>query len=1421
MTDYSLWEVIKNGNKVLRRTVGTVEQVYKPTTAEEKQDRINEIKARATLLMALPNKDQLKFHSYQDAKLLMEAIDKRYGGNKESKKVQMTPLKQQYENIVALSSETMDQTFDRLQKLISQLEIQGERNKVEIETINLDDLYNNLKIYEQEITRSASTSQNPQNVAFVSNITNSTNNTNKADNTAYEVSTAHTQGKNPFSSNLLRRSWKLLHLVDMVRIGSSMGDGHADNQSKKVYQEIMEEARHKWSKTQDGIEDMIGSYQADEEHPTKPCINGILHISGSSSSADSISFNLNLVFIKYGLESVEARLVTIKKIAHYKKNEVVFEESINVLKLEVRLRDNALNEYKMNLEKAEKERDQLKQTLEKFQNSSKSLNNILEIQVIDKFKTGLGYDAVSPAVESFVNLTNKSRSDKGYHSVPPPLTGNFIPRKPNLTFIDEIVEIEFNAVRMNNTSTPIIEDWNSDDESKIDYTVRPSTEKIKTVKTIRETDAPKQNKHHPRGNQRNWNSLIFEHLHYVCDKKVERTVWNNSRRVNHKNFTNKMTHPHPKRSFVPQAVLTKFGKLSTAGAAVNTVKTVNTANTKAVNTATSKPIMNHPRTKTNAFKRGYSQSLRLFNRHFANKNSIININVNTVRVKQTTVIDRAVVNNPQRKEYKEKEVIDSGCSRHMTGNKCYLDEYEDYDGGFVSFGDGKGRISRKDKIKTGSLDFDDILDESQVLLRVPRKDNIYSVGLKSVVPTGGLTCLFAKATIDESNTWHRRLGHINFKTINKLVKGNLVKGLPSKIFENDHSCVACQKGKQHKASYKTKLMNSIRKPLHMLHMDLFGPTNEIENQLDHKVKVIRSDNGTGFKNSIMNQFCEIKGIKREFSMARTPQQNGVAERKNITLIEATRTMLVDSKFPTTFWAEAVNTACYVLNRVLVIKPHNKTPYELIRGRPPLIDFMKPFGCPVGYSVVSKAMRVFNKRTRIVKETLNIRFLENTTNVKGNRPDWLFDVDSLSISMNYVPVDAGNKTNGIAGTKENIVVGQAQKEKEPEQEYILIPLCIIDPLISQGPKDYEGDAGMKPTEVDENEASDKSGKHDQEAKSKSERLNQREMETEHTNSSNSINTVSPPVSTAGPSFDTVVPSTPVNTVGPSVSTAEEQLFERFSPFKNAFTLPPVPNISSMDNTGIFGNAYDDEDVFRNKKDEIGIVVAQGHTQEEGIDYDEVFAPVARIEAIRLFMANASFKDFIVYQMDVKSAFLYGKIEGEVKQKSDGIFISQHKYVAEILKKFNFTSVKTASTPMETNKALVKDKEAEDVDVHLYRSMIGSLIYLTASRTDIMFAVCACARFQITPKTLHLNDVKMIFRYLKGQPKLGLWYPRDSPFDLEAFSDSDYAGASLDRKSTTGGCQFLSKRLISWQCKKQTIVANSTTEAEYVAAANCCG
>ncbi|GJY35790.1 putative ribonuclease H-like domain-containing protein, partial [Tanacetum coccineum] len=506
--------------------------------------------------------------------------------------------------------------------------------------------------------------------------------------------------------------------------------------------------------------------------------------------------------------------------------------------------------------------------------------------------------------------------------------------------------------------------------------------------------------------------------------------------------------------------------------------------------------------------------------------------------------------NPQY-ALQDQGIFDSGCSRHMTRNKSYLTDYQDIDGGFVAFaGSPKGgKITRKGKIRTGKLDFEDVyfvkelkfnlfsvsqmcdkknsvlfteteclilspdfklLDESQVLLKVPRQNNMYSFNLKNVVPSGGLTCLFAKATIDESNLWHRRLGHVNFKTMNKLVRGNLVRGLPSKLFENDHTCVACQKGKQHKASCKTKLVSSISQPLQMLHMDLFGPTfvkslnkkmyclvvtddfsrfswvfflaskdetsgilktfiTGIENQINHKIKISRFDNETEFKNSEMNQFCEMKGIKREFSVARTPQQNRIAERKNKTLIEADRTMLADSLLPTTFWTEAINTACYVQNRVLIIKPHNKTPYELLIGRSPNLDFMRPFGCPVtilntldhlvkfegkgdegflvGYSVNSKEFRVFNTRTKKVEENLHIKFLVNKPNVAGSGPEWLFDIDSLTKSMNYEPVTAGNQTNGDTGIETNVNVGQAGQEKASNHEYILVPLMLSNSSLS--------------------------------------------------------------------------------------------------------------------------------------------------------------------------------------------------------------------------------------------------------------------------------------------------------------------------------------------------------------------------------------
>ncbi|GKA02631.1 putative ribonuclease H-like domain-containing protein [Tanacetum coccineum] len=869
----------------------------------------------------------------------------------------------------------------------------------------------------------------------------------------------------------------------------------------------------------------------------------------------------------------------------------------------------------------------------------------------------------------------------------------------------------------------------------------------------------------------------------VTGQRDIRPVWNNAQRVNHQN---KLTHPHSKMNFVPAIVLTKSGQVPVNAAKQSSYRVaVLVSAARRVNIVAPKSNVNDALPTTYSYLKAHSPVRMAFNLKSAAKTYNFKEKVNNARFNNvTTVGPKAVVSAAKgNRNNADQGIFDSGCSKHMTGNKFYLSDYQDIDGGFVAFGGSSkgGVLFTKTECLVLSPDFK-LLDESQVLLKVPRQNNMYSFDLKNVVPSGDLTCLFAKATIDESNLWYRRLGHINFKTINKLVRGNLVRGFPSKLFENDHTCVAYQKGKQHKASYKTKLVSSISHLLQMLHMDLFGPTfvkslnkkmyclvvtgdfsrfswvfflaskdetsgilktffTGIENQINNRVKMIRYDNRTEFKNTEMNQFCHMKRIKREFSVSRTPQQNGVAERKNKTLIEEVRTMLA----------------------VLVTNPHNKIPYELLIGRTPNLDFMRPFGCLltilntldhlgkfegkadegflVGY-VNSKAFRVFNTRTGKVEENLHVKFLENKSNVAGSGTKWLFDIDSLTKSMNYEPVTTGNKTSGNACIETNVNAGQARQEKASDHEYILVPFMPSNTPLSLSIQSSDDKDTDEVPGKGEDTVNKLSGSDDQ----------------ERTGSS----------------------TKDVNTVGPSINTANANINTGSLNINTASHIPNDPSITSLKETGIFDGAYDDEDV--------------------GAEAD--------LNNLETTMNVWRLVDLPIGKHVIGTKWVYRN-----KKDESGIVVrNKERLVAQ---------VKTTSILIETNKALLKDEEAKNVDVYLYISIIGSLMYLTASRPDITFAVCNCARFQVTPKVLHLHTVKRIFRYLKGQSILGLWYPRDSPFDLKAFSDSDYARASLDRKSTTGGCQFLSKRLISWQCKKHTIVSNSTTKAEYVAATNCYG
>ncbi|GJV29270.1 putative ribonuclease H-like domain-containing protein [Tanacetum coccineum] len=901
----------------------------------------------------------------------------------------------------------------------------------------------------------------------------------------------------------------------------------------------------------------------------------------------------------------------------------------------------------------------------------------------------------------------------------------------------------------------------------------------------------------PRGNQRNWNNQksqqlesdfvmynkscfvcgSFDHVQTNCNyHQRERVVsGNNYTRVNY-NYSAKKAHPNAHRNMVPRAVLMGY---TVPPKAVNTAKpnsaVVNAVRANQANVVKALACWVWRPTKLN------SASITLKRHNYTSRN-----------LKEDML--------PLGEEPKEEKLL--MCDKKNIA--LFTDT-----GSFVLSPDFK------------------LTDESQVLLKVPRKNNMYNVDMKNIVPKESLTCLVAKATLDESMLWHRRLGH----------------------------------GKQHKASCKSKIQNSITQPLFMLHMDLFGPTfvsslmnkkyclvvtddysrftwvfflatkdetsgilkrfiTEIENLVDKKVKIIRCDNGTEFKNRVMSEFCEKKGIKKEFSVARTPQQNGVAERRNKILTEVARTMLADSKLPTTFWAKVVNTACYVQNRILVVRLYNKTPYELFRGRTPALSFMRPFGCHV---------TILNTLDYLGK--LDGKFLVDKPIIAGDGPKWLIDIDVLTKLMNYVPVVTSTNSNDLVGTEESIGVGHLSKETGSSQDYILMPLWKDGSLF---------DSSLKNNSNDEPQPSSNAGKNDDEGVNKESGIDDQEKPK---NSTKDINTVRPSINTASTNVNTG--SLNINIVSLTVTTA--LLKATHANFFGDGTEIDMSNISatylvpSTSNTRIHkdhsldhvigdvqsyvqtGRLTKEEPkkviqalkdpswieamqeellqfkLQQNKKDERGTVirnkarmVAQGYTQEEGIDYDE---------------------------MDVKSAFLYGKIEEEVyvcqplgfedpkfpdrvykvekalyglhqaprawyetlstylldnefqrglqvTQKDNGIFISQDKYVDEILKKFGFLTMKIASTPMETSKPLTKDENSKDVDVHLYRSMIGSLMYLTSSRPDIMF-------------------------YPKGL----------QPFDLEAFiAEMCLCCASLDH---------------------QTIVANSTTEAKYVAASSCYG
>ncbi|GKA19438.1 putative ribonuclease H-like domain-containing protein [Tanacetum coccineum] len=1330
-------------------------------TADEKTQKKNDVKARSMLLMAFPNEHLLTFNQYKDAKTLFADIQTRFGGNDATKKTQKTLLKQMYENFSAPSTESLDYIFNMLQKIWN-THVVVWRNKPNLDTMSFDDL--------QEVkgTASSSSSSSSQILAFMS----STSSTNKV-NTAYGVSTANNQ----VSTAEMDLKWQLPLLSMRTRkFFQKTGKKITINRSDTTGYDKLKVKCFNCHKLVHFARECKGPKNQDNRSRNQDTSRRTINVEEISSKAmlaiDGAGFDwsfmadeevpTNMALMAFlTLRHIMINLIEFNKsefnLATYKRGLTSVEEQLVFYKKNKVLFCEQLAVLKRDISYKDSEISVLKSELEKLKHEKES--NKLKIEK---------FDNASKSLDKLIGsqIPDKSRKGLGFVSC------NVVPPPP--------------------TSKSVSQDISNE--------VRESSDALLVEELVSNDKLEKKT------------------ANYNYHQRERMVSGNNYTRVNY-NYSDKKAHPSAHRNIVSRAVLMKTGLRP-----LNTARHVNTA---------------HPKTTV------YYARPMSFNTAKGKVNTVRPKVVNTARP-NTAVVNAATCPISQ-------------TSKNLIEDMLHLGEE---------------------------------LNEEELLM-CDKKNGVLFTDTRCFVLSHDFKLADeSKVTLYESMLCHRRLGHVNFKTINKLVKDNIVKGLLIKHFENDQTCVACLKGKQHKASFVTDDYSRFTWVFFLASKDetsgiLKSFITHIKNLVDKKVKIIICDNGTEFKNRVMSEFCKKKGIKREFSIARTPLQNGVAERRNRTLIEAARTMLADSKLPTKFWAEGVNTACYVQNRVLVVKPHNKTPYEFFRGRTPSLSFLKPFGCHVtilntldhldkfdgksndrffgGYSLNSKSFGVHNIRTRKVEENLHVRFLEDKPIITGDRPKWLFDIDNddeSGIDDQEKPKDSSLDVNtaGPNINTANINTGS-------------LNINTVSPTVPTAQLESTYDEFF----VDESELD-----------------------------LSNITTIYP------------VPTTPNTRIHKDHSLDHVLGDVQSGRAQEVWTLVDLPYSKRVIGT---------EWVYKNKKDERGIMirnkanlVAHGYTQEEGIDYNEVFAPVAKIEAIRLFLAYVSFKDFVVYQMDVNSAFLYGKIKEEVyvcqplgfedpefpdkvykvekalyglhqaprawyetlstylldngfqrgqidktlfikRIKSDILLVQVYvddiifgstkkelcidfeklmhkkfqmssmgeltfflriqvtqkdddKYVDEILKKFGFSIVKIASTPMETSKLLLKDAEAEDVDVHLYRSMIGSLMYLTASRPDIMFVVCACAGFQVTPKVSHLHVVKRIFKYLKCQPKLGLWYPKDSPFDLEAYTDSDYAGASLDRKSTTCGCQFLGRRLISWQCKKQTIVANSSTEAEYI-------
>nr|GEX94734.1 hypothetical protein [Tanacetum cinerariifolium] len=747
-------------------------------------------------------------------------------------------------------------------------------------------------------------------------------------------------------------------------------------------------------------------------------------------------------------------------------------------------------------------------------------------------------------------------------------------------------------------------------------------------------------------------------------------------------------------------------------------------------------------------------------------------------------------------------------------------------------------------------------------------------------------CLMARASSTKSWLWHQRLSHLNFDTINDLARNDLVSGLPKFKYHKEHICPSCEQGKSKRSYHQPKPVPNSRQRLHLLHMDLCGPmrinsingkryvlviVDDYSRYMWSPLIIIRTDNYTEFKNQVRKECFDTVGISHQMSYVQTPQQNGVVERRNWTLVEAARTMLIFSRAPLFLWAEAFATACFTQNRSIIHRRFNKTPYELINRRKPDISFLHVFGALcypkndredigklgakgdigffIGYSADSCAYRIYNRRTKKIMETMNVSFDELSAiafEQRSSKPGLQSELDLLFEAMHddYIggqPLATARTVSPAqesqvrqTSTTSTTIVDTTPNPTNSSSHATNIPITSqdFDDLNSNAMVD--GNTFVNPFTNSSTNAAESSS-------------------SQNVDSSN-MHTFYQPYPhefqwTKDHPLEQVIgePSRPVLT--------RNQL--RFDDDMCMYAL----TVSTMEPKNVKEAMTDpawidsmQEELLQFKKLDSRLVV-RGYRQEEGIDFEESFALVARMEAIRIFLAYATHKSFTVFQMDVKTAFLHGSLkedvyvcqpEGfidadhpshvyklkkalyelkqaprpwgndvflglQVNQSPSGIFIHQSKYVLKILNKYGMKSCDPIGTPMEIKDKLDLDQKGTSIDATKYRSMIGALMYLTSSRSDIVHATCLCAQYQAKPTDKHLKEVKRIFCYLWGTVNMGLWYTKDSGFELTGFSDADYAGCKDSFKSTSGRAQFLGEKLVSWSSKKQDCTALSTMEA----------